>query len=205
MHDPDTTTILHGIPASGGLAYGHCHILRSSSMVRDVGSPDEELEAFESARSDAEKELRRLIAQSDELGGEILEFQAMLLDDDTILGPARVRIGDGESADAAWSAVIDREIFEYENMEGEYLAARATDLKDLRGRVLRLMAEPGSKEYEIEKEAVVVSDELGPSAFLEIDWNRAGGLALGRDSATGHVAILSRSKGVPMIVGVGRS
>ncbi|MDE0303331.1 MAG: phosphoenolpyruvate--protein phosphotransferase [Albidovulum sp.] len=202
MSESSALRVLQGLPASGGLAFGRCHMLNSDSSPRELGLPDDEMDIFEAARSESESELQRLIEQSDELGGEILEFQAMLLDDDSILGPVRSRISKGEPADAAWSAVLDGEISEYEEMESEYLAARAVDLKDLRERVLRSMAEPGSVQREIDCGAVIVADVLGPSAFLEIDWTRAGGLALGRDSATGHVAILARSRGVPMIVGV---
>ena len=202
MIDSSALKILTGLPASGGLALGNCHVLKREISARGAGDPDEELEVFEAARANSARELQRLIEKSDELGGDILEFQAMLLDDDSILVPVRARIGAGEPADAAWSDVIDGEISEYETMESEYLAARAADLKDLRERLIRSIAETGSELHEVDSGAVIVADMLGPSAFLEIDWSRAAGLALGRDSATGHVAILARSKRVPMIVGV---
>jgi phosphotransferase system enzyme I (PtsI) len=42
---------------------------------------------------------------------------------------------------------------------------------------------------------------MPPSTFLATDW-REGGLALRRGSPSSHVAILARSRGVPMIVGI---
>jgi len=48
---------------------------------------------------------------------------------------------------------------------------------------------------------VVAADDMPPSTFLATDW-RDGGLVLRRGSPSSHVAILARSRGVPMIVGV---
>jgi len=48
---------------------------------------------------------------------------------------------------------------------------------------------------------IVVADDMPPSMFLATDW-RDGGLVLRRGSPSSHVAILARSRGVPMIVGV---
>ena len=47
----------------------------------------------------------------------------------------------------------------------------------------------------------VAADDMPPSMFLTTDW-RDGGLVLRRGSPSSHVAILARSRGVPMIVGV---
>jgi phosphotransferase system enzyme I (PtsI) len=48
---------------------------------------------------------------------------------------------------------------------------------------------------------IVAAEDMPPSAFLAADW-RDGGLVLRRGSPSSHVAILARSLGVPMIVGV---
>ena len=48
---------------------------------------------------------------------------------------------------------------------------------------------------------IVAADDMPPSIFLATDW-RDGGLVLRRGSPSSHVAILARSRGVPMIVGV---
>ena len=48
---------------------------------------------------------------------------------------------------------------------------------------------------------ILAADDMPPSIFLATDW-RDGGLVLRRGSPSSHVAILARSRGVPMIVGV---
>ena len=203
MNESDALNVVKGLPASGGAALGVCHVLRTERLRRQPGTPEEELELFDAARADSDAGLQELIEQSCDLGGEILEFQSLLLDDDSITGPVRSRIRAGESADEAWTAVLNGEISEYEKSESEYLASRSSDLRDLRERVLRSMSAEGLRKSKFDQGAIIVAEALGPSEFLEIDWSRAAGLALAGDSATGHVAILARSRSVPMIVGLG--
>jgi phosphotransferase system enzyme I (PtsI) len=69
----------------------------------------------------------------------------------------------------------------------------------LRDRVLRHLA--GEADQALPSGAIVAADDMPPSMFLATDW-RDGGLVLRRGSPSSHVAILARSRGVPMIVGV---
>ena len=78
-------------------------------------------------------------------------------------------------------------------------ARRASDLRDLRDRVLRRLA--GEVDQAVPSGVIVAAEDMPPSVFLATDW-RDGGLVLRRGSPSSHVAILARSRGVPMIVGV---
>src|SRR5439155_14125542 len=49
--------------------------------------------------------------------------------------------------------------------------------------------------------SIVVAADLPPSRFLEIAWD-GGGIALTQGSPNSHVAMLARSRGVPMLIGV---
>ena len=51
--------------------------------------------------------------------------------------------------------------------------------------------------------AILTGDDVTPTRFLETDWSRGGGVALSAGSATSHVAMLARARGVPMVVGLG--
>ncbi|MEW6688922.1 MAG: putative PEP-binding protein, partial [Pseudomonadota bacterium] len=105
----------------------------------------------------------------------------------------------GSSAQAAWQTALEAEIADYESASFPYFRARASDLRDLRDRVLEALF--GTANEPIPPGAIVVADDLAPSRFLAADWD-GGGIVLRRGSATSHVAILARSKGVPMLVGV---
>ena len=79
--------------------------------------------------------------------------------------------------------------------------ARASDLRDIRDRVLAALSSVAS-EPSLPAGAIVLAEDLTPSRFLATDWSNGGGIALTRGSASGHVAMLARSRGVPMIVGM---
>ena len=74
-------------------------------------------------------------------------------------------------------------------------------LRDIRDRVLAALSgaagEPGLPQARSWSR-----EDLTPSRFLATDWSNGGGIALTRGSASGHVAMLARSRGVPMIVGM---
>jgi phosphotransferase system enzyme I (PtsI) len=129
----------------------------------------------------------------------ILSFQIALLEDDNLAAPAFALIAGGEAASRAWSTAIDSEIASYDAADDPYFRARASDLRDLRDRVLRHLA--GEADQAVPAGVIVAADDMPPSMFLATDW-RDGGLVLRRGSPSSHVAILARSRGVPMMVGV---
>ena len=50
---------------------------------------------------------------------------------------------------------------------------------------------------------MLAGEDLTPTRFLSVDWSRGGGIALFAGSPSSHVAMLARSRGVPMVVGLG--
>jgi phosphotransferase system enzyme I (PtsI) len=134
----------------------------------------------------------------DEDAETILAFQIALLEDENLAAPAFALIANGEAANRAWAAAIDPEIATYDQADDPYFRARASDLRDLRDRVLRRLA--GEADQTVPPGVIVAAEDMPPSVFLATDW-REGGLVVRRGSPSSHVAILARSRGVPMIVG----
>jgi phosphotransferase system enzyme I (PtsI) len=168
--------------------------------TRQKRSPVEEHQALVDALAASQTDLTALAGEVEDADAEaILSFQIALLEDDNLSAPAFARIAEGEVANRAWSAAIDPEIASYDEAEDHYFRARASDLRDLRDRVLRHLA--GEADQIVPAGVIVAADDIPPSMFLANDW-RDGGLILRRGSPSSHVAILARSRGVPMIVGV---
>src|SRR5690606_25722159 len=115
-----------------------------------------------------------------------------LLDDDDMLAPVYAAIEGGAACDSAWAATLDREIAEYRTSGDTTLMARASDLSDLRDRVLRAILGSNGRHTEYRDGAIIVAPDLTPSAFLDLDWERAGGAAILGGSPTSHVSILAR-------------
>ncbi len=199
----EATTMLRlvGTPASPGLACGPVFRLGPvERRARRLASSGEEREAIAAAMESAQRALAELSARAaDEEAAAILAFQLALLEDEEITGPTCASIDAGAPADSAWRQVMDALIGDYETAEDPYFRGRAADLRDLRDRVLDALV--GGAEHSIPPGAIVLAEDLAPSRFLAADWGD-GGLVLQRGGTTGHVAILARSRGVPMLVGV---
>lgn len=194
---------IFGRGASDGLAIGPAAILHAlEGASRSKGAIAEEHAALATAVAHAREAVAELIGRLEGDAAELIGFQLALLEDDALTEAAYVQIEGGVAADAAWRATMAEEIAGYESAEDEYFRARASDLGDIRDRVLRhLFGLPQSGE--VPKGAIVVAHDLAPSAFLAIDWTSGGGIALGEGSPASHVAMLARGRGVPMVVGLG--
>jgi phosphotransferase system enzyme I (PtsI) len=206
MNEAGREIVLHGVAASAGLALGTIAIDRASHAdQRTPGTPAEEQDALQAAMATAGAQLQALAnAVAERAAAEILEFQIALLDDEDLIAPIFARIAGGTPADTAWRERVDAEIDAYQASGDEVLEARTSDLADLRDRVLDVLS-PGANRMTggNGEEPLYVAEDLTPSRFLETDWTRFRGAAIKRGSAAGHVALLARARGTPLLIGLG--
>src|SRR5882757_5006018 len=192
---------IEGRSAAPGIALAP--LVRLAPIKHDARQhrpPAEEHQALADALGASQEDLSLLARGAGDAEAEaILAFQIAVLEDDSLVAPAFARIANGEAAHGAWSAAIDPEVASYEAAEDPYFRGRASDLRDLRDRVLRHLS--GEADQIVPPGVILAADDMPPSTFLATDW-REGGLALRRGSPSSHVAILARSRGVPMIVGI---
>ncbi len=194
---------IKGKPASRGIFAGPLvRIVRESAARVHSGSAVGEREALDIAIADA---IAELAALAEKIGGDaadMLAFQIAMLEDDALKTPALAAIESGAAADEAWSAALAAEIAGYEASEDEYFKARAADLRDLRDRVLKHLS--GSAGQSGSGGMILAGEDVPPTLFLETDWSHGGAIALTSGSASSHVAMLARARGVPMVVGLGK-
>ena len=192
-----------GRPAAPGLAAGPLFRLGKSTGSRTpTGIPEREHQELRAALAVAIRATGDLMDRVGAEAAEILEFQVALLEDDELSRSAFDLIAAGMEASAAWTTGLAPQIADYEASDDEYFRARATDLIDLRDRVLRALAGEDAAGA-LPEGAVLTGEDVTPSQFLSVDWSRGGGIALFAGSPSSHVAMLARSRGVPMIVGLG--
>lgn len=201
MHSSDHQK-LSGKVASPGIAIGKLYHLQYYQKVEQKqGTVEQEQALFDKAIEVAKQQLEALVKQSDQLASEIIAFQLELLNDSDFLAMAREPISKSLSARASWEHLLGNEVVDYELSNDSYFRGRAADLRDLRERVSSLLN--GAVEVEeIPEGAIVVTDELTPSKFLEIDWDRVAGVVMTSGSYTGHVSMLARARGVPLLIGL---
>jgi len=202
---PEAVSEIHltGRPASPGLAIGPIIVLTAAVENRTaIGDPAQEAIALQAAIEAAIAEIAKMIATVQGEVADILEFQVAMLEDEALAEGAYDAISAGVAADHAWRSALDAEISGYRTGEDEYFRARAADLADIRDRVLACL-NGGGAAAEITGGSIVTGDDISPTTFLGADWTRGGGIALAAGSPSSHVAMLARSRGAPMVVGLG--
>jgi phosphoenolpyruvate-protein phosphotransferase (PTS system enzyme I) len=193
---------LAGQSAAPGVAVGPlARLTAGNHATRRPGAPAQERAALEQAIAASVAELASLAATSGGEAAEMLEFQIAMLEDEALREPALAAIAGGVAADLAWRVALDAQVADYAAAEDAYFRARAIDLSDLAGRVLRHVLGGGGET--VPPGAILLSVDLTPSRFLETDWRHGGGIALTSGSPASHVAMLARARGVPMVVGLG--
>ncbi|MFN8928064.1 MAG: putative PEP-binding protein [Rhodospirillales bacterium] len=196
-------TVLRGRPASAGLHAGPLVVL-PATRARRVASGDSATEAADLRRAiaGARDELAAMADAADGDGADILAFQVAMLEDEALSVDAFAGVEVGHPADVAWSDALSGEIADYEAAADESFRARASDIADIRDRVLERLA-GGDAAPALPPGAVLAADDLTPSRVLSVDWSRGGAVVLAQGSPSAHVAMLARARGVPMVVGLG--
>ncbi|MET0163030.1 MAG: phosphoenolpyruvate-utilizing N-terminal domain-containing protein, partial [Microbacteriaceae bacterium] len=138
-------------------------------------------------------------------GGEakdVLEAQALMAQDPTLIDDVNGRIDGGRTGERAvheaFAAFADLLIG-----MGGYMAERATDLGDVAQRIiarLRGVAAPGVPESDTP--FILVAPDLAPADTALLDLEKVLALITRDGGPTSHTAILARSKSIPAIVGV---
>ncbi len=200
---PARPAILSGRPASPGFAAGPLVVQAERAHGRRrAGTPAEERAALTAALATAAADLATLAEEASGDAADILEFQIALIEDDALSGPALEAIAGGTAAERAWADAIGVLVSDYEATEDDYFRARAADLRDLSERVASALAGEAQAALSLPEGAVLFAADLAPSRFLSADWSGRG-IALSAGSATSHVAMLARARGVPMVTGLG--
>ncbi len=194
-----------GRPAAPGVALGPLVVWRPAGPSSAWAHGGEgERERFEAACLAAREELAGLAERDGALAAEILDFQREFLTDPEFLEGVREALKRGCSAVAAVREVLGEHIALFREEEDEYFRARTEDLVDLRDRLLALLEGNGGAVPDLPEGAILLAPELTPSRFLALDRRVLGGIALEGGSASGHMAMLARARGVPLVVGLGR-
>lgn len=202
-----------GIPGAPGVAIGQAVVmypLADLDAVPDRKTDDVkgELQLFSSALKSARAQFKRLsrsIADSlPESEQELFEVYARMLQSSSLINQIRKEIRAGVWAQGAVKRVIKKHIAQFEAMEDNYLAERATDLKDLGERILfHLQADGSRAEPQYPARTILIGEEVTPSALAEMPAKRLVGIVSGKGSGSSHVAILARALGIPTVMGVG--
>jgi multiphosphoryl transfer protein len=204
---------LAGVAASPGMAVGPVWQFQRGKIVlaataRDSGA---ELTRLERAVESAKRELAELYEEVKAKAGAgraaIFKAHAEFLDDRGLMEAAEHLIrSDARSAGYAWERSYMEQAKVLAEQKDALLAGRAVDLRDVGGRVLRLLAERIEDAPKLpDTPVILIADDLSPSDTARLNPTLALGICTASGGPTSHTAIIARSLGIPAVVGAGDS
>lgn len=171
----------------------------ASGRVVPSGERAAERMRFDEAVTAVGRELEELAAAND-----IFAAHLELAADPMLAESVTEKIDGGMTAADAVHAAADELAALFAQIDDEYLRARADDVRDVCGRILRQLAPSGADPFAaIPEGSILAAEELAPSDTVRIDFSRVRGVVTRRGSATSHLAILARNMGLPAVVGLG--
>jgi phosphoenolpyruvate-protein phosphotransferase len=203
------TAEIRGVAAAPGTAIGPVHLIerqQAKSETRQTSrSPEEERKRLHEALGAAQVQLSEIAQRVEtEIGSNeagIFVAQGAFATDPALVRRAEGAVDAGSTAEAAVEEAFEGFRREIEASGNEYLAARATDLDDVKDRVVGLLRGSTGGVTNPEVPSVVVAEELTPSQTAEFRSDMVLAIATELGTATSHAAILARALGIPSVVG----
>lgn len=199
-------TTLRGVGVGRGLAVAP--VLRMPDPLPEPSTtpstigPDAEKERVTHALAATGADIRARAEQAGGKAGEVLEAQALMMDDPMLRTEVDSRIDTGMTAERS---VHEAFAFFRDQLLaiGGYLGERAADLDDVSRRAIARLA--GVAAPGVPQSAtpfVLVARDLAPADTALLDTSVVVAIVTEEGGKTSHTAILAGEKGIPAIVGV---
>lgn len=199
--------MLKGIAVSDGIGIGKAYVIKEEQLT------------YEATAEDASKELQRLHQAVDTFcrrterlaesiaksvkpkDAEIIRGHIQMLKDPYMISQMEEKIQSGASAEAACEEVLNQFIALFSGVDDELTRQRATDVADIKKRMLRILLGAEEKSLaEIPPESVLVTEDLTPSMTAEMKKEHVVGIVTEKGGKTSHSAILAKAMEIPAVL-----
>ncbi len=202
--------ILRGIAASDGIGLGRAVCVREENLdYSDVAYSGKEsekarlqaaIEEFEQRTSAMAEHIRQQVGGKE---SEILTGQIAMLADPFMRSQMQDAIDGGACAEAAVDNVCTMYADMFAAVEDEMMRQRATDVKDIRSRLLGILLGAASVDLsDLPAGTVLVTRELTPSMTVGLQKENVAAIITATGGKTSHSAILARALQVPAVLSV---
>ena len=146
------------------------------------------------------EDIRQRVGQKE---SEILSGQVMMLSDPFMVSQMEDAIQSGSCAEAAVDTVCQMYIEMFSNVEDELMKQRATDIGDIKTRMLRLLLGVESVDMaSLPKGTVLAAKDLTPSMTVGLQKENVSAIITEVGGKTSHSAILARALEIPAVLGI---
>jgi len=205
--------LFRGVAASPGVAIGDIlpvHTEEKHITERHIQEDEipREIARFEDALITTHQQLQDIQQQVSDVIGQknasIFDAHMLVVSDRSFVEEViRQLHAEQLNVEAVLQKVSDRYANALSKVNDDYLRERAVDVKDVARRILRnLSGETTSLIKDMEKQAVVVSNDLTPSDTATLDRDKVIAFATDLGSRTSHTAIMARALDIPAVVGL---
>jgi multiphosphoryl transfer protein len=203
-NDPN---VILGVAASPGVAVGytyriHHQDIKVAETAANSNTERRKLEqAIEQAKAEIEALRAKVHGQADAGKAAIFAAHLELLEDPELADTATNLIDKGKSAAFAWKQSYIAQAEQLAKLKNELLAARANDLRDVGGRVLRILTGAAVESVSYPDNCILLAEDLTPSDTATMERGKVLGFCTVGGGATSHVSILARAMDIPAIAG----
>ncbi|MEA4849639.1 MAG: phosphoenolpyruvate--protein phosphotransferase, partial [Clostridiaceae bacterium] len=204
---------LKGISISKGIAIGEAYkIIKLTKEIsyERIGESAVEAEkarflnALEQTREQVNALSKHMRDKHEDQKAEIIETQLTILEDPEIEDSVCAKIAD-ERKNAEWALKETHQALQemFSEFEDERMRERLSDINDVCSQIMgQLQGGTVGQSGGLPDSCVIVAEELTPSETVSLDFDKTAGFLTHVGGATSHMAIISRSMGIPAIAGI---
>jgi phosphotransferase system enzyme I (PtsI) len=204
---------IRGIGASPGIIVGKAYLVerfkvrlpeKQINPVQVEGEVKRFLDAIQESQDQLTEIKEKILDPEVRKHSFILDVHRMILNDEMLLQDTVETIRN-KKVNAEWALDLTLEKLDlaFKAIEDEYLRERRSDLHYVAARIFRNLL--GKKHDDITKikgKVIVVAHDLSPADTLQMNLEHVAGFITDIGGKVSHTAILSRSLGIPAVVGL---
>lgn len=199
--------MVKGKGVSKGIGIGHTKVLKNEEVkLTDfkVDDKENELNYFRKCLNNVIEDTKKVIEKLSGTEADIMNAYLMILQDPTLTKETE-RLIQEEGYNAGYAAKVGFETVEevFKNMDDEYMSARASDIEDMKQRVVNKIINKAEIDLSnLPENTVLVGKDLSTSDTAKLNLKTIAGIIIENGSENSHVSIMARTHEIPAIVGV---
>lgn len=198
--------MLKGKGVSKGIGIGHTKVLKNEEVkLTDfkVEDKENELNYFKKCLNNVIEDTREVLEKLSGTEADIMNAYLMILQDPTLTEETE-RLIQEDGYNAGYATKVGFEAVEevFKNMDDEYMSARASDIEDMKNKVVNKIINKAELDLSnLPENTILVGKDLSTSDTAKLNLNSVAGIIIENGSENSHVSIMARTHEIPAIVG----
>ena len=198
--------MLKGKGVSKGIGIGHTKVLKHEEVkLTDfkVEDKENELSYFKKCLNNVIEDTREVLEKLSGTEADIMNAYLMILQDPTLTKETE-RLIQEDGYNAGYATKVGFETVEevFKNMDDEYMSARASDIEDMKNKVVNKIIDKAELDLtNLPEKTILVGKDLSTSDTAKLNLNSVAGIIIENGSENSHVSIMARTHEIPAIVG----